>query len=134
MIHCLSCNRKNSPKLAISKPTTLLVLSFLLGILEGYLKDARFIGCAKALLKGQYVSRAPLKGPTPSLFQNNLKYNFCLKCTFLRFFLAGSQKSLHICIHNCIKNVPVVHSSSYSVEHLSLYTVSHFCSYLASTM
>ena len=31
------------------------------------------------------------------------------------------------CLH---ASPPVVHSSSYSVEHLSLYTVSHFCSYL----
>ena len=79
------------PPLPTRKPTTLLVLSFLLGILEGYLKDARFIGCAKALLKGQYVSRAPLKGPTPSLFQNNLKYNFCLNWISPRFFLAVPQ-------------------------------------------
>ena len=56
MIHCLSCNRKNSPKLAISKPTTLLALSFLLGTFEGYLKDAQFIVYVKALLKGEYVS------------------------------------------------------------------------------
>ena len=111
--------------------------------------------------------------PTRILFQNNLKYNFCLNCISLRFFLAVAQglsgnvtasstgmknmfferwasdliivkqrgsivlvqrSQKHLCIHNCIKNVPVVHSSSYSVEHLSSYTVSHFCSYLASRM